>query len=76
MENYLLPTYNRAPVSFVKGDGIWLETADGSKYLDLASGIAVNILGHCNESLVAALITQAKELWHTSNLYKNNNQEV
>ena len=75
MENYLLPTYNRAPVSFVKGDGIWLEAADGSKYLDLASGIAVNILGHCNESLVAALITQAKELWHTSNLYRISNQE-
>ena len=75
MENYLLPTYNRAPVSFVKGDGIWLEAADGSKYLDLASGIAVNILGHCNESLVAALITQAKQLWHTSNLYRISNQE-
>ena len=75
MEKYLLPTYNRTAISFVKGEGLWLETSDGSKYLDVGSGIAVNILGHCNKSLVSALVAQAKELWHTSNLYRITNQE-
>ena len=75
MEKYLLPTYNRTAISFVKGDGLWLETSDGVKYLDVGSGIAVNILGHCNKSLVSALVAQAHELWHTSNLYRISNQE-
>ena len=75
MEKYLLPTYNRTAISFVKGDGLWLETSDGVKYLDVGSGIAVNILGHCNKSLVSALVAQAHELWHTSNLYRITNQE-
>ena len=75
MEKYLLPTYNRTPISFVRGDGLWLETSDGVKYLDVGSGIAVNILGHCNKSLVSALVAQAQELWHTSNLYRISNQE-
>jgi len=75
MEKYLLPTYNRTSVSFVKGNGIWLEAEDGSKYLDIGSGIAVNILGHCNKELVSALTDQAQELWHTSNLYRVTKQE-
>ncbi len=75
MEQHLLPTYKRAPISFVKGCGVWLETAEGAKYLDISSGIAVNILGHCNEDLVSVLIEQAKRLWHTSNLYRITNQE-
>lgn len=65
----VLPTYNRAPFSFVKGEGSWLIEADGRRFLDLASGIAVNALGHAHPRLVAALTEQAQNLWHTSNLY-------
>lgn len=65
----VLPTYNRAPLAFVKGSGSWLETADGTRYLDLGAGIAVNILGHAAPELVAALSGQAEKLWHVSNLY-------
>ncbi|MCV2871930.1 aspartate aminotransferase family protein [Defluviimonas sp. WL0050] len=66
----ILPTYNRAPLSFVKGEGSWLIEADGSRYLDLGAGIAVNALGHANPDLVAALTEQAGKLWHVSNLYQ------
>ncbi len=65
----ILPTYNRAPMTFVKGEGTWLMDADGTRYLDLGAGIAVNSLGHANPALVEALTTQAGQLWHTSNLY-------
>ncbi len=65
----VLPTYARAPLSFVKGDGPWLETEDGTRYLDMGAGIAVNSLGHAHPKLVAALEGQARRLWHTSNLY-------
>ncbi|PWE33305.1 acetylornithine transaminase [Maritimibacter sp. 55A14] len=65
----VLPTYNRAPLSFVKGEGCWLEEADGTRYLDMGAGIAVNALGHAHPALVEALTTQAGQLWHTSNLY-------
>ncbi len=66
----ILPTYNRAPLSFVKGEGAWLETEDGRRYLDLGAGIAVNALGHANPDLVAALTEQAQAVWHVSNLYQ------
>lgn len=66
----VLPTYNRAPIAFVRGEGSWLEAADGSRYLDLGAGIAVNALGHANPELVAALTEQAGRLWHVSNLYQ------
>jgi len=66
----VLPTYNRAALSFVSGEGSWLETADGSRYLDMGAGIAVNALGHANPDLVAALTAQAQKLWHVSNLYQ------
>lgn len=66
----VLPTYSRAPLSFVKGEGSWLIEADGRRFLDLGAGIAVNALGHANPSLVEALTTQANALWHTSNLYQ------
>ena len=65
----VLPTYNRAPLSFVKGEGSWLIEADGRRFLDLGAGIAVNALGHAHPALVAALTEQAGKLWHTSNLY-------
>ena len=66
----ILPTYNRAPLSFVKGEGVWLQTGDGRRFLDLGAGIAVNALGHANPDLVDALTTQANALWHVSNLYQ------
>ncbi|UWQ84553.1 aspartate aminotransferase family protein [Leisingera caerulea] len=65
----VLPTYNRAPLEFVKGEGAWLTAADGRRFLDLGSGIAVNALGHAHPALVEALTSQAQNLWHVSNLY-------
>jgi acetylornithine/N-succinyldiaminopimelate aminotransferase len=72
----VLPTYARAPLAFVKGEGPWLETEGGERYLDLGAGIAVAALGHANPVLVAALTDQAQRLWHTSNLYTIPNQEA
>jgi len=66
----ILPTYNRAPLSFVKGEGAWLMEADGRRFLDFGAGIAVNTLGHANPDLAAALKSQADTLWHVSNLYE------
>lgn len=71
----VLPTYNRAPIAFVKGEGSWLMAEDGSRYLDLGAGIAVNALGHAHPALVAALTAQAQKLWHVSNLYRIPEQE-
>ena len=72
----VLPTYTRAPLSFVEGEGPWLTTDTGERYLDLGAGIAVTILGHANPVLVQALEAQARRLWHTSNLYKIPQQEA
>jgi acetylornithine/N-succinyldiaminopimelate aminotransferase len=71
----ILPTYNRADVAFVRGEGAWLFADDGRRYLDFASGIAVNALGHAHPKLVEALTEQAAKLWHTSNLYRVPGQE-
>ena len=71
----VLPTYNRAPMAFVRGAGSWLTAEDGTRYLDLGAGIAVNALGHANPDLVAALSEQAGKLWHVSNLYRIPEQE-
>ncbi len=72
----VLPTYSRAPLSFVKGEGSWLVEADGRRFLDLGAGIAVNALGHAHPALVAALTEQANALWHTSNLYQIPQQQA
>ena len=72
----LLPTYARAPLSFVKGEGSWLIEADGRRFLDLAAGIAVTSLGHAHPKLVQALTDQAGALWHTSNLYQIPQQQA
>ncbi len=72
----VLPTYNRAPMAFVKGEGAWLTDAEGQRYLDFGAGIAVNALGHAHPALVAALTEQAGKLWHTSNLYQIPNQQA
>ena len=65
----VLPTYSRAPLTFVKGEGSWLTEADGRQILDFGAGIAVNVLGHAHPALVTALTDQANALWHVSNLY-------
>lgn len=70
MISSILPTYNRAPLAFVRGQGSWLETEDGTRYLDLGAGIAVNCLGHAAPELVEALTEQAHRVWHLSNLYQ------
>jgi len=72
----VLPTYSRADLNFVKGEGTWLIEADGSRYLDLGAGIAVNALGHAHPALVAAITEQAQNLWHVSNLYQIPNQQA
>ena len=75
MMSHLLPTYDRAPMAFVRGEGCWLIDESGEHYLDAGAGIAVSILGHAHPALVAALSEQASKLWHTSNLYRIPNQE-
>ena len=71
----VMKTYGRIGLTFIRGEGPWLFTEDGSKYLDFASGIAVNTFGHSDADLVLALTKQAKKLWHTSNLYNIKPQE-
>lgn len=66
----LFETYARAPLVFERGEGSWLITENGDRYLDFAAGIAVNSLGHSHPHLVAALSGQAGKLWHVSNLYQ------
>jgi acetylornithine/N-succinyldiaminopimelate aminotransferase len=66
----LLPTYARADLAFERGEGVWLETREGERYLDFGAGIAVNVLGHAHPHLVEALTEQAKKVWHTSNLVR------
>jgi acetylornithine/N-succinyldiaminopimelate aminotransferase len=70
-----MPTYNRADLAFERGEGAYLFTPDGRRYLDFASGIAVTALGHAHPHLVAALTEQAGKLWHTSNLFRIPGQE-
>jgi len=66
----LLPTFARVDLQFEQGQGVWLATRDGERYLDFGSGIAVNSLGHAHPHLVEALTRQAGKLWHTSNLFR------
>lgn len=70
MTNALLPVFQPAPMVFDKGEGAWLTTAEGERYLDFGAGIAVNSLGYSHPHLVAALETQARKLWHLSNVYR------
>jgi acetylornithine/N-succinyldiaminopimelate aminotransferase len=65
----LMPVYPRSPVRPVRGEGVYLYGEDGEKYLDFASGIAVNLLGHGHPHLVKAIADQAAQLMHVSNLY-------
>ena len=70
VSSHLLPTYARVDLAFERGEGAWLFTAEGERYLDFTSGVAVNALGHAHPNMVAALTEQAQKLWHVSNLYR------
>jgi acetylornithine/N-succinyldiaminopimelate aminotransferase len=66
----LMPTYNRADLAFERGEGAWLYTGDGRRFLDFGAGIATSSLGHNNPHLVAAIAEQAAKVMHVSNLYR------
>jgi acetylornithine/N-succinyldiaminopimelate aminotransferase len=68
--SYLAKNYNRKKISFVKGKGSYLYTANGTKYLDFVQGIAVNCLGHAHPKLIKTINTQSKKLWHVSNAFQ------
>ena len=72
----IMTTYGRIDIAFTHGEGSFLVAEDGKRYLDYASGIAVNAFGHCHPKLVEALQDQASKLWHTSNLYRILEQET
>ncbi len=74
-ETALMSNYSRSDLAFVSGKGVWLFDKRGKMFLDLASGIAVNSLGHSHPRLVKVLADQGSKLWHTSNLYTIPNQE-
>src|SRR5574340_271791 len=73
--SFLMNTYARQPVSFARGEGVWLWDEAGRKYLDAMAGVAVNALGHAHPRLAQALCEQAHTLIHTSNLYQIPKQE-
>jgi acetylornithine/N-succinyldiaminopimelate aminotransferase len=66
----LMPTYNRADLAFERGEGAWLYTGDGRRFLDFGAGIATSSLGHNNAHLVSAIAEQAARVMHVSNLYR------
>ncbi len=70
MTSPLMPVFARADLAFERGEGAWLTTDTGERYLDFGAGIAVNAVGHAHPHLVAAVKEQAEKLWHTSNLYR------
>ena len=75
MTSHLMPTFARVHLAFERGEGVWLVATNGERYLDFASGVAVNALGHAHPHLVAALAAQSQKLWHVSNLYEIPEQE-
>lgn len=74
--SHLMNTYNRQPVAFTHGEGVWMFDENGKRYLDALSGIAVNTLGHAHPRLTAAIAAQAGKLMHTSNVYRVREQEA
>jgi len=68
--SHLMNTYSRQPVTFVKGEGVWLWDSNGKRYLDALAGVAVNGLGHAHPVLTQAICEQASRLIHTSNIYE------
>lgn len=75
MSEALMSTYARVDLAFERGEGPYLYTADGRRYLDFGSGIAVTALGHSHPHMVRAIQEQAAKLWHVSNLFKSPEQE-
>ncbi len=73
-ERYIMNTYSRFPVVFVKGRGTKLYDQEGKEYIDFVAGVAVNILGHCNHQVTVAIQKQVQRLMHVSNLYYNEPQ--
>ncbi len=73
--SHVMNTYNRLPVSFVRGEGAWIWDDQGRKYLDALAGIAVSTLGHAHPKLVKTISEQAAAVLHTSNLYRIPAQE-
>jgi acetylornithine/N-succinyldiaminopimelate aminotransferase len=71
----ILNTYNRKKITFTKGKGSFLYSANGKKYLDFIQGIAVNCLGHANNYLIKSIYNQSKKLWHVSNVFTIPEQE-
>ncbi|HEU4709331.1 MAG TPA: acetylornithine transaminase [Methylophilaceae bacterium] len=69
MTDHLMNTYSRQPVTFVRGEGVWLWDENGKRYLDSLAGVAVNGLGHAHPRLVSAICEQAGRLIHVSNIY-------
>ncbi len=67
----VLPVYTRPDLVFERGEGAWLITEDGKRYLDFTAGVAVNALGHAHPKLVEALTEQANKVWHVSNLFRH-----
>lgn len=76
MSDHLMNTYMRQPVTFTKGEGVWLWDTAGEKYLDALAGVAVNGLGHAHPKLVQAISAQAAKLIHVSNYYHIAEQEA
>ena len=76
MSSSIMNTYNRYPVSFKEGNGAWLTSEEGKKFLDFSSGIAVNILGHNHKEINKTFLDQANKIWHVSNLYNIPEQEL
>ena len=74
-EAALFDTFSRAPLRFERGEGVWLVTETGERYLDFGAGVAVTSCGHANPHLVEALKAQAEKVWHLSNLYEIPEQE-
>ena len=74
MSQHLMNTYARQPISFVRGEGVWLIDAEGNRYLDALAGVAVNGLGHAHPKLVKAISEPAAKLIHVSNMYHINEQ--
>ncbi|MBA3925088.1 acetylornithine transaminase [Listeria rustica] len=71
----LFPTYTKFPIEIVEGKGTVVKDANGKAYLDFTSGIAVCNLGHCHETVLAAVQKQLGQIWHTSNLFESSIQE-
>jgi acetylornithine aminotransferase len=76
MTSHIMPTYGRLPVTFDRGEGVWLFDENNNRYLDALSGIAVCNLGHAHPAVHEAISTQSRKLIHTSNLYTIANQEL